>query len=101
MPEHEYQEILDKLCKIDKTLSKILNINTKIAKTLHLLPVTEKEERDLQILQRKNLSLAAKVNDELNAMENIKDEDYSSGLFDTVQVDVFNDVVADYFLGQE
>jgi hypothetical protein len=97
MPTND--EILAKLDKIDKTVSKILSINTKIAKTLHLIPVTEKEERDIQILQRKNLELAAKVNDELNSMEN-KTEDPSESLFDSIQGNVFNDVLGDDFLNR-
>lgn len=60
-------ELLSK--KVDKTL----NLVTKIAKTLHLIPVTEKEEREIQILQRKNLAQAAKINSELNAMQNQSD----------------------------
>lgn len=97
MPTND--EILAKLDKIDKTVSKILSINTKIAKTLHLIPVTEKEERDIQILQRKNLEIAAKVNDELNSMEN-KTEDPSESLFDSIQGNVFNDVLGDDFLNR-
>ena len=42
----ENEEILQILSKLDKKLDKILALNTKIAKALHLLPVTEKEERD-------------------------------------------------------
>lgn len=97
MPTND--EIIAKLDKIDKTVSKILSINTKIAKTLHLIPVTEKEERDIQILQRKNLEIAAKVNDELNSMEN-KTEDTSESLFDSIQGNVFNDVLGDDFLNR-
>lgn len=97
MPTND--EILAKLDKIDKTVSKILSINTKIAKTLHLIPVTEKEERDIQILQRKNLEIAAKVNDELNSMEN-KVEDTSESLFNSIQGNVFNDVLGDDFLNR-
>lgn len=97
MPTND--EILAKLDKIDKAVSKILSINTKIAKTLHLIPVTEKEERDIQILQRKNLEIAAKVNDELNSMEN-KVEDTSESLFDSIQGNVFNDVLGDDFLNR-
>lgn len=97
MPTND--EIIAKLDKIDKAVSKILSINTKIAKTLHLIPVTEKEERDIQILQRKNLEIAAKVNDELNSMEN-KTEDPSESLFDSIQGNVFNDVLGDDFLNR-
>lgn len=90
----------DLLTKIDKKLDKILNMQTKIAKALHLIPVTEKEERDIQIQQRKNLSQAAKVNDDLNAMEN-KDID-SPPTLDTLftsKEEIYNDILGDDFLG--
>ena len=93
-------EVLEKLDKLDKSVSKLLNLTTKIAKTLHLLPVTEKEERALQLLQRKNLEIAAKVNDELNAMEN-KPTDEPDDVFNAFTGNVFNDVLADDFLRQE
>lgn len=88
----------DKVDKLMKTVSKLLNTNTKIAKSLHLLPVTEKEERELQLLQRKNLGMAAKINAELNAMENIED-DSATGVFDNLRENVFSDILADDFLG--
>ena len=88
-----------KIDKLTKSVEKLLNINTKIAKTLHLLPVTEKEERDMQILQRKNLAMAAKVNDELNAMENKEELDEYADVFSIDNGNVFNDVIADDFLG--
>lgn len=88
------------LTKIDKKLDKILNMQTKIAKALHLIPVTEKEERAIQIQQRKNLEQAAKVNDDLNAMEN-KDID-SPPTLDTLftsKEEIYNDILGDDFLG--
>lgn len=87
-----------KIDKLTKSVEKLLNINTKIAKTLHLLPVTEKEERDMQIIQRKNLAMAAKVNDELNAMENKEELDEYAEVF-SIGDNVFSDVIADDFLG--
>ena len=88
------------LTKIDKKLDKILNLQTKIAKALHLLPVTEKEERAIQIQQRKNLEQAAKVNQDLNDMENIEDNSPPtlSELFTTKQ-EIFDDILGDDFLG--
>lgn len=67
MNNEEFEQLLS---KIDKKLDKTLNLLTKIAKTLHLLPVTEAEERKIQITQRSNLATAAKINDELNVMQN-------------------------------
>ena len=92
-------ELNDKIDKLTKSVAKLLTINTKIAKTLHLLPVTEKEERDMQILQRKNLAIAAKVNDELNAMENKEEDDLSEQAFSIGNANIFSDVIADDFLG--
>lgn len=90
------QELSNKLDTLTKQVSKLLNINTKIAKTLHLIPVTEKEERALQILQRKNLQIAAKVNDELNDMENKLNDDYVEDF--KFEGSVFGDVLGDDFL---
>lgn len=90
----------ERLLKIEKKLDKILNMQTKIAKALHLLPVTEKEERAIQIQQRKNLEQAAKVNQDLNDMENKTDDEVITldDLFkDTVSI--YEDVLGDDFLG--
>ena len=89
------------LVKLHKKVDKLNNIVTKIAKTLHLIPVTEKEERDIQILQRTNLKIAAKVNDDLNAMENRPDNSVQSILSqpEYSENDLFSDVLADDFLG--
>ena len=54
-------DIEKQLTELDKKLTKILNLQTKIAKALHLVPVTAKEEKNLQILQSKNAQLAAQV----------------------------------------
>lgn len=98
MPEN--QELIDLVCKLDKKIDKLSNTVNKIAKTLHLIPVTEKEEREIQLLQRKNLQIAAKVNDDLNAMspENPKDSASIFSIYDQAQ-NVFGDVIADDFLG--
>ena len=84
------EEIGQLLSKIDKKLDKILNMQTKIAKSLHLLPVTEKEEREIQIQQRANLNQAAKINAELDNMENKGQEDDSKAL----GVDIFAETTA-------
>ena len=88
------------LTKIDKKLDKILNMQTKIAKALHLIPVTEKEERALQIQQRKNLELSAKVNSDLNDMQGKEDNTPPTldNMF-TSREDVYNDVLGDDILG--
>lgn len=99
MPTND--EIYDLLTKIDKKLDKTLNLVTRIGKTLHLIPVSEKEERDIQITQRKNLQLASKVNEDLNAMENKKDEP-SQDIFEMFnsKESIYGDVLADDFLGK-
>lgn len=97
MPEND--EILQYLSKIDKKQDRILNLLTKIAKTLHLLPVTEKEERDIQLTQRKNLSQAAKVNDDLNKMENKPSESQQDLKLYATPQEVYGDVLGDDFLG--
>lgn len=97
MPDND--EILQYLSKIDRKQDKILNLLTKVAKTLHLLPVTEKEERDIQLLQRKNLAQAAKVNDDLNKMENKPSESQQNLELYTTPQEVYGDVLGDDFLG--
>lgn len=98
MPENK--ELMEILAKLDKKVDKMSTLVTKIAKTLHLIPVTEKEERDIQLTQRKNLQIAAKVNDDLNAMSPDKPEDNTSifSIYDQAQ-NLFGDVIADDFLG--
>lgn len=86
------------LAELVKKVDKLLSVNTKIAKCLHLLPVTEREEREIQLLQRKNLALAAKVNQDLNDLEAPK-EDYAQLSFGALAVDnVFTDVLGEEFL---
>ena len=87
-------------------MDKILNLTTKIAKTLHLIPVTEKEEREIQLLQRKNLGIAAKVTNELDAMENKETEEdmslhsYVSNILNSASdADVLGDIIGDDYLG--
>lgn len=95
------EETKELLSKLHKKVDKLTTLVTKIAKTLHLIPVTEKEERDLQLTQRNNLQIAAKVTNDLNAMENKPDETqyplFSQRSYSTAEL--FSDVLADDFLG--
>lgn len=96
-------EILEFLAKLDKKVDRLTNTVTKIAKTLHLIPVTEKEERDLQIMQRTNLGIAAKVSADLDALSPKQDESDASYLQSVYAAfsqpaDIFSDVVADDYL---
>lgn len=95
-------EVLEKLTKIDKKLDKISNIITKMGKALHLIPVTEKEERAIQLLQRANLATAAKVANEIADMSPKKDSDVPEMLtvFDSFENnELFGDVLGDDYLG--
>lgn len=94
-------DIEKQLTELDKKLTKILNLQTKIAKALHLVPVTAKEEKNLQILQRKNAQLAAQVYDELEDLTNSGNDPKSElNLFSDAQFnsDVFGDVISSDFL---
>lgn len=92
-------ELLTRIDKLEKKIDKLLTINTKIAKCLHLLPVTEKEERAIQLAQRENLKLAAKVNEELDSMENKPDPNEAYDLFSAVIGDgLFSSVLADDYI---
>lgn len=101
----ENEEILRYLSKLEKKLDKILNLQTKIAKVLHLLPVTEKEERDIQIQQRTNLQLAQKVSNDLDAMSNIDAESSEIGLGINIYEEnvnpklLYEDVIGEDILG--
>lgn len=93
--------------KEEKELLKLVRANNRmltiVAKALHLVPMSEKEERDIQITRRRNEELSMKVNDQLNAMENIP-EDYEENalgnLFSSAS-DIYGDVIADDFLNEE
>ena len=91
------------LTQIDKKLDKILALNTKIAKTLHLIPVTEKEERAIQIAQRKHAAMVEKVNADLDAMENKEDTSFSPPTLESMQDYAdqiqFSDILGSDFLG--
>ena len=98
----ENEEIVDLLTKLTKKVDKLTNIVTKMGKALHLMPVTEKEERDIQLLQRANLSQAAKVSEELAAMAPKKEPDMPEMLsvFDNFeQSELFGDVLGNDLLG--
>jgi len=98
MDNVENTELITLLSKLDKKVDKLLTLNTKIAKCLHLIPVTEKEEREIQALQRKNLQIAAKVNEDLSNMAN-EPEPFAQLTFGNLQVDaLFADVLAEDFL---
>lgn len=105
--QQEYEvnvEIIDLLTKLTKKVDKLTNIVTKMGKALHLITVTEKEEREIQLLQRSNLNQAAKISAELDAMSpppenNVPEMMTVFDKFD--QSELFGDVLGDDFLGGE
>lgn len=94
---YSFDDICKKLNAVEKKLDKLLNINTRVAKALHLLPVTEKEEREIQIQQRTNLKLAADVSYALDEMQN-KNQVSDNGSLTEFVKDVYIDVIGDDFL---
>lgn len=94
-------EIVESIARLSKKVDKLLTLNTKIAKSLHLIPVTEKEEREIQLLQRTNLQLAAKVNEELAAMQPVE-PDFTQLTLGALEVsNVFSDVLGDDYMHKE
>ena len=101
------EEILQRLSNLEKKIDKLTVLNQTIAKALHLLPVTEKEEEAIQLRQRKSLAIAAKVNDKLNVMENKKDDtsdetSISIGAIMTESAkDVYSGIIGDEFFDEK
>ena len=96
MTDKEEKELL-KLVRAEHRLL------TTIAKALHLVPVTEKEEEELQIMRRKNEQQASKINSALNDRENIPDEYTANALgnlFSKTE-EIYGDVLAEDYLGDE
>ena len=82
MLEPEERELLE---KISKNQDKILNMLTKVMKFLHLIPITEKEEKAFQIQQRKNLATIAKVSSDLDEIENKNNNTNDNNLFGLIE----------------
>jgi len=102
----ENEEILQYLSKMDKKLDKILKLTTTIAKTLHIVPVNEKEEREIQVLQLKNAGIIKKVQDELAELTETKDDSNDTlsimDLFNASEADVYGDIIGeDYIQGEK
>jgi hypothetical protein len=95
-------ELLDIITKLNKKVDKLTNIVTKMGKALHLIPVTEKEERELQLLQRTNMAQTAKIAKELAEMSPKEPSNTPEMLtiFDKYNTtELFSDVLGDDFLG--
>lgn len=101
MPDAENDEILEELNKIERKLDKILSLNTKIAKVLHLIPITEKEEKAFQIQRANNLNISKKVYDELEQFKKPVESIDNTDPFYFSNKDLFSDIVGNDFLGDE
>lgn len=101
----ENEEILQYLSKIDKKLDKTLKLVTTIAKTLHIVPVSEKEEREIQLLQRKNAAVMQKIQEELADLEHQSEKVSNSlsmdDLYEASMADVFGDIIGDDYITPE
>ena len=95
------EEIGQLLSKIDKKLDKVLRLTTLVAKTLHIVPVNEKEEKEIQLLQRKNAATIQKVQEEIAALENKDDKPDTSlsftDLLNASESEIYSDVIGDDF----
>ena len=98
----ENEELGQLLSKLDKKLDKILKMTTTIAKSLHLVPVSEKEEREIQLLQRKNTAVMQKIQDELaNLEEKPKESEETlsiNRLFEAGEREIYEDILGDDIL---
>ena len=99
----ENQELQETIVLLSKKVDKLLNLTTKIAKTLHLVPVTEKEERAIQVMRERNAQQAYKVDEERADMKN-ESEDVFAPTMDVFQQlsisDIYSDVLADDVIPQ-
>lgn len=89
-------EQFDKICK---KLDKQLQLLTKIAKALHIVPVTENDEREFRKTRVENAQVADKIYSESQSLRGVNNEEGSlattmQGLLDGSE-DVFKDVIGD------
>lgn len=93
------EELKKLLTDLNKKTDKILNLNTKIAKTLHLIPVTEREEKAIQIMRERNAQQAYKVTEERSDMKNEQQQDSFAHLIESftnlTNQELYADVLAD------
>ena len=95
MENHDVStELVEKMFKCMKALEKKLDLALK---ALNLVKVTPEESKKIQLQQRENMTVQAKVNAELDDMEN-KDTDKPELVFNTPQ-DIYADVLGDDILG--
>ena len=93
------EELKKLLTDLNRKVDKILNLNTKIAKTLHLIPVTEKEEKAIQIMRERNTQQAYAVTEERSEMKNEQRPDSFAQLLESftnlTNQELYSDVLAD------
>lgn len=85
---------MDEILKILKEQNEKLDL---VLKVLHLIPISEEEEKQIQIKQRQTLRQSEKVLEDLDKMENIK-QDVREEPFATKQ-EIFSDILGDDFRG--
>lgn len=99
MSEQDFQ-------RLEKKIDRLTTLLTKIAKTLHLVPVTAKEEKEIQITQRRNQEQVYEVDKELTEMSPDKDQS-DKQLFslifgqDVTNDTLFGNILADDVMPQE
>jgi hypothetical protein len=88
------EEKLNEILKILKEQNEQLLV---VLKALHLLPVSEEEEKQIQLRQRQSLRQSDKILEELDKMENIK-QDVKEEPFATKD-EIFSDILGNDFRG--
>ena len=88
------EEKLNEILKILKEQNEQLLV---VLKALHLLPVSEEEEKQIQLRQRQSLRQSDKILEELDKMENIK-QDVREEPFATKD-EIFSDILGNDFRG--
>ena len=88
------EEKLNEILKILKEQNEKLDL---VLKVLHLIPISEEEEKQIQIKQRQTLRQSEKVLEDLDKMENIK-QDVKEEPFATKE-EIFSDILGDDFRG--
>lgn len=97
------EEIGQLLSKIDKKLDKTLKMVTVVAKALHLVPVSEKEEREIQLQQRKNAATMQKIQEEFANLETKEESKEDTLSFDSLlnasEGEIYGDVIGEDYIG--
>ena len=95
-------DLHDMLIQLSKKQDKILNLLTRIAKTLYLIPANAKEIEDIRITREKNNKEVNKAYVEANKF---KDEEtfntYIDRDFQFNKNDIFKDVIGSDLLGSD